>query len=73
MYSDTTIFRRPLCKFLFFSFSSSFLFLIRTIFTGDWLKDSEVQTIIIKVRAWQHSGMHVAGASESFASSSEGH
>jgi hypothetical protein len=37
-----------------------------------WLTGSEVQTIIIKARAWQDPGRHGAGEAESFTSSSEG-
>jgi hypothetical protein len=31
--------------------------LLRTIFNWGWLTGSEVQSIIIKVGAWQHPGM----------------
>jgi hypothetical protein len=30
-----------------------------------WLKDSEVQSIIIKAAKWQHPGRHGAGGAES--------
>jgi hypothetical protein len=30
-----------------------------------WLTDSEVQSIIIKMEAWQHPGRHGAGGVES--------
>jgi hypothetical protein len=46
--------------------------LIRTTFNWVWLTGSEVQSIIIKVKAWQHSGRHGAGGAESSTSSSEG-
>jgi hypothetical protein len=45
--------------------------LIRT-FTWSWLTDSEVQSIIIKVGAWQHPGRHGTGGAKSSTSSSEG-
>ena len=48
--------------------------LIRTTFNGGnggWLTGSEVQSIIIKVRTWQHPGRHDAGRAESSTSSSE--
>jgi hypothetical protein len=45
--------------------------LIRTTFNGDWLTGSAVQSIIIKVGAWQCPSRH--GGAESFTSSSEGH
>jgi hypothetical protein len=32
--------------------------LIRTIFNWDWLTGSEVQSIIVKARAWQHPSRH---------------
>jgi hypothetical protein len=35
--------------------------LIKTIFNWCWLIDSEVQSIVIKARAWQHPGRHGAG------------
>ena len=41
-------------------------------FNWDWLMGSEVQSIIIKVGAWQHPGRHGAGGAGSSASSSEG-
>jgi hypothetical protein len=44
--------------------------LIKTTFHWSWLTGSEVQSIIIKVEAWQHPGSHGAGA-ESSTSSSE--
>jgi hypothetical protein len=37
-----------------------------------WLTGSEVQFIIIKVRAWQYSGRHGSGRAESSMSSSKG-
>ena len=40
--------------------------LIRTIFKWDWLVGSEIQSIIIKVGAWQHPGRHGAGGVESY-------
>jgi len=46
--------------------------LIRTAFNWGWLTGSEVQSIIIKVGAWQHPGRHSAGGAESSTSSSEG-
>jgi hypothetical protein len=45
--------------------------LIRTTFNWGWLTVLEVQSIIIKVRAWQHPGRHGAGV-ESFTFSSGG-
>jgi hypothetical protein len=45
--------------------------LIRITFNWGWLKGSEVQSIIIKVGPWQHSGRHGAGGDESSTSSSE--
>jgi hypothetical protein len=45
--------------------------LIRTTFNWGWLRSSEVQSIIIKVGAWQHPGRHGAGEAESSTSSSE--
>jgi hypothetical protein len=45
--------------------------LIRTAFNWGWLTGSEVQSIIIKVGAWQHPGRHGAEGAESFISSSE--
>jgi hypothetical protein len=47
--------------------------LIRTTFNWDWLTGLEVQSIIIKVGAWQHPGRNDAGEAESSTSSSEGH
>jgi hypothetical protein len=47
--------------------------LIRTTFNWGWLTGSEVQSIIIKVRAWQYLGRHDAGGAESSISSSEGY
>ena len=35
--------------------------LIKTTFNWDWLTGSEVQSIIIKVGAWQYPGRHGAG------------
>ena len=46
--------------------------LIRTTFNWGWLTGSEVQSIIIKARRWQHPGRHGAGGTESSISSSEG-
>jgi hypothetical protein len=46
--------------------------LIKTTFNWGWLTGSEVQSIIIKVRAWQYPGKHGAGKVESSISSSEG-
>jgi hypothetical protein len=45
--------------------------LIRTTFNWGWLTGSEIQSIIIKVKAWQHPGRHGAGGPESSTSSSE--
>jgi hypothetical protein len=45
--------------------------LIRTTLNWNWLTGSEVQSIIIKVRTWQHPGRHGAGGAESSTSSSE--
>ena len=39
--------------------------LIRKTFNWGWLTDSEVQSIIIKVGTWQHSGRHGAERAES--------
>jgi len=36
----------------------------RTTFNWGWLTGSEVQSIIIKVGTWQHSGRHGAGGAE---------
>jgi hypothetical protein len=41
-------------------------------FTWGWLTGSEVQSIIVKARAWQHPGRHGAGKAESSTSLSEG-
>jgi hypothetical protein len=46
--------------------------LIKTTFNWAWLTDSEVQSIVIKVRAWQHLGRQDAGGDESSTSCSEG-
>jgi len=45
--------------------------LIRTTLNWSWLTVSEVQSIIIKVGAWQHPGRHGAGGAEGATSSSE--
>jgi hypothetical protein len=45
--------------------------LIMTAFNWSWLTGPEVQSIIIKVGAWQHPGRHGAGRAESSTSSSE--
>jgi len=45
---------------------------IRTTFNWGWLTGSEVQSIIIKVGAWQHPGRCGAGGAESSTSSSDG-
>jgi hypothetical protein len=37
----------------------------KTTFSWDWLTDSEIQSIFIKVRAWQHPGRHGAGGAKS--------
>jgi hypothetical protein len=39
--------------------------LIRLIFNWGWLTGSEVQSIVIKVGAWQHPGRHDTGGAES--------
>jgi hypothetical protein len=44
--------------------------LIKT--TLNWLTGSEVQSIIIKVGAWQYPGRHGAGGAENSMSSSKG-
>jgi hypothetical protein len=44
----------------------------KTTFNWGWLTDSEVQSIIIKVDAWQYPGRHGAGGAESSMSSSKG-
>jgi hypothetical protein len=41
-------------------------------FNWGWLTGSEVQSIIIKVGAWQHPGRHGTGGAESSTSSSKG-
>jgi hypothetical protein len=46
--------------------------LIKTTFNWGWLTGSEVQSIIIKVGAWQYPGRHGAGRAESSTSSSKG-
>jgi hypothetical protein len=46
--------------------------LIRTTFNWGWLTGSEVQSIMIKARAWQFPGRHGAEGAESSASSFEG-
>jgi hypothetical protein len=45
---------------------------IRIAFNWDWLTGSEVQSIIIKVRTWQHPGRHGARGAEGSTSCSEG-
>jgi hypothetical protein len=45
---------------------------IRTTFNGGWLTGSEVQSIIIKGRTWQHPGKYGAGGAESASFSLEG-
>jgi hypothetical protein len=48
----------------------------KTTFNWGWLTGSEVQSIIIKVGAWQYPGMHGrhgAGRAESSMSSSKGY
>lgn len=45
--------------------------LIKTTFIWDWLTDSELQSIIVKARAWQHPGRNGASQAESSTSSSE--
>jgi hypothetical protein len=47
--------------------------LIKKTFTWGWLTGSEFQSIIIKVGAWKHPGMHGAGRAENSISSSEGY
>jgi hypothetical protein len=44
----------------------------KTTFNWAWLTGSEVQSIIIKVGAWQYPGRHGAGGAESSMSSSKG-
>jgi hypothetical protein len=39
--------------------------LIKTTFNWGWLTAPEVQSIIIKMGAWQHPGRHDAGRAES--------
>jgi hypothetical protein len=39
--------------------------LIKTTFNWGWLTGSEVQSIIIKVGAWQYPGRHGTGGAES--------
>jgi hypothetical protein len=46
--------------------------LIRTAFNWGWLTGSEVQSIIIKVRTWQHPGRYGTRGAESSTSSFEG-
>jgi hypothetical protein len=46
--------------------------LIRTTCNWGWLTGSEVQSIIIKVGAWQCPGRHGAGGAKSSISSFEG-
>ena len=46
---------------------------LRTIFNWGWLPGSEVQSIIIKVGAWQHPGRQGGRGAKSSTSSSEGH
>jgi hypothetical protein len=46
--------------------------LIKTTFNWGWLTGSEVQSIIIKVGAWQYPGRHGAGGAENSMSSSKG-
>jgi hypothetical protein len=46
--------------------------LIRTTFNWGWFTGSEVQSIIIKVRTWQHPDRHGAGLAEGSTSPSEG-
>jgi hypothetical protein len=46
--------------------------LIRITFNWGWRTGSEIQSIIIKVGAWQHPGRHSAGGAGSSTSSSEG-
>jgi hypothetical protein len=40
--------------------------LIRTTFNWGWLTGSEVQSIIIRAGAWQHTCRHGAGGTEKF-------
>jgi hypothetical protein len=46
--------------------------LIRTTLNWGWFTVSEVQSIIIKVGAWQYPGRYGTGRAESSTSSSEG-
>jgi hypothetical protein len=46
--------------------------LIKTTFNWGWLTGSEVRSIIIKARTWQHLGRHGAEGAEISISSSEG-
>ena len=46
---------------------------IKTTSNCGWLTGSEVQSIITKVKTWQHSGRHGSGGAESSTSSSESH
>ena len=46
--------------------------LIKTTFHWGWLTGSEVQSSIIKARAWQHPGRPGAGGAENCTSRSEG-
>ena len=45
--------------------------LIKTALNWGWLTGSEVQSIIIKVGTWQHSGRHGAGVADSSTPSSK--
>jgi hypothetical protein len=45
---------------------------LRATFNWGWLTDSEVQSIITKVGAWQHPGRHDARGAESSTSCSKG-
>jgi hypothetical protein len=44
----------------------------KTTFNWGWFTGSEVQSIIIKVGAWQYPGRHDAGGAGSSMSSSKG-
>jgi hypothetical protein len=44
----------------------------KTTFNQGWITGSEIQSVIIKVGAWQHPGRHGAGEAKSSPSSSEG-
>jgi hypothetical protein len=46
---------------------------MRTTFNWSWLTCSKDQSIIIKVRSWQHPGRHDVWGTESSTSSCEGH